>query len=284
MPFSKLLIGFAFSPNLKANVFEASRIAVQFDAEILFLHVGEKTQKKESDFKELLNSVPDAPKKQEVLWKMGSPEKRILETCVEKKVDLLLLGALKRENVLRFYLGSIARKVARKAPCSVLLMLHPAVDRVPCQHIVVNGFDNPQTQPTIKKALEVANALQTQKITLVEEINRSEVKVAVNDDRSLRRATIRKQRINRQEERRVQDILKDIPETQKKNINIQTQSIFGRRGYSIGHYARIVRADLLVMNAQEEGRFWQRFFPKDLEHILDELPTNVLIIAPSSHE
>jgi len=89
MPFSKLLIGFAFSPNLKANVFEASRIAVQFDAEILFLHVGEKTQKKESDFKELLNSVPDAPKKQEVLWKMGSPEKRILNTFVEKKVYLL---------------------------------------------------------------------------------------------------------------------------------------------------------------------------------------------------
>ena len=39
-----------------------------------------------------------------------------------------------------------------------------------------------------------------------------------------------------------------------------------------------MRADLLVMNALEDTSFWQRFFPKDVEHILAELPTNVLII------
>ena len=63
-----------------------------------------------------------------------------------------------------------------------------------------------------------------------------------------------------------------------KGLKWETQSIFGSRGYSIGHYARIVRADLLIMNAQEKPRFYHRFFPQDLEHILAELPTDVLII------
>ena len=284
MVFKKVLIGFAFSPNLKANIFEAARLAIQFDAEIIFLHVGEKTTQKEQEFEQLLASLPKGPKKQSVVWKVGSPNDVIVATCEKEKVDLLLLGALKRENMLRYYLGSIARKVTRKAPCSVLLMLHPSVERIPCQHMVVNGFDSPHTQHTVEKAYEVAQALKTQKITLVEEINRSEIKIAVSDDRSLRQATLRKQKLNRQEERRVQDILKEIPETKKQGIKTQSQSIFGRRGYSIGHYARLMRADLLVMNAQEESRFWHRLFPKDLEHILNELPTNVLIIAPEPHE
>jgi len=284
MVFRKVLIGFAFSPNLRANIFEAARLALQFDSEIIFLHVGKKTTQKEQEFEELLASLPKGPKKQSVVWKVGRPNDVIVAACEKEKVDLLLLGALKRENTLRYYLGSIARKVTRRAPCSVLLMLHPSVERIPCQHIVVNGFDSPHTQHTVEKAYEVAQALKTQKITLVEEINRSEIKIAVTDDRSLRQATLRKQRINRQEERRVQDILNEIPETKKQGIKTQSQSIFGRRGYSIGHYARLMRADLLVMNAQEESGFWHRLFPKDLEHILNELPTNVLIIAPEPHE
>ena len=221
MVFRKVLIGFAFSPNLKANIFEAARLALQFDAEIIFLHVGEKTTQKEQEFEQLLASLPKGPKKQSVVWKVGSPNDVIVATCEKEKVDLLLLGALKRENMLRYYLGSIARKVTRKAPCSVLLMLHPSVERIPCQHMVVNGFDSPHTQHTVEKAYEVAQALKTQKITLVEEINRSEIKIAVSDDRSLRQATLRKQKLNRQEERRVQDILKEIPETKKQGIKTQ---------------------------------------------------------------
>ena len=80
------------------------------------------------------------------------------------------------------------------------------------------------------------------------------------------------------------DIVKKIPGQKVQGLNWTTQSIFGRRGYSIGHYARVVRADLLVMNAQEESSFLQRFYPKDLEHILAELPTDVLIVQSHKDE
>jgi hypothetical protein len=82
---------------------------------------------------------------------------------------------------------------------------------------------------------------------------------------------------------RVIDLVQKISQEKLDGLNWNTQSIFGRRGYSIGHYARVVRADLLVMNAQEKSSFFNRFFPKDLEHILAELPTDVLIVQ-SHHD
>ena len=47
-PFKTLLFGFAFSPSLKANVYEATRLANYFEAALILLHVGEKTKEKEN--------------------------------------------------------------------------------------------------------------------------------------------------------------------------------------------------------------------------------------------
>ena len=141
----------------------------------------------------------------------------------------------------------------------------------------------PQTQDTVEASFFVGGALGSQKITLVEEISENRVAVDVNDDKSLRRSILKKEKINRQEQIRVEDLVKKIQLSQKVGLQWETQSIFGRRGYSIGHYARVVRADLLVMNAQENLGFLARFFPKDIEHILAELPTDVLIIQSGSH-
>ena len=277
--FKTLLIGFAFSPNLKANVFEATRLAYYFNAKLFFLHVGEKTKAKENTFLDILKLPKESPEKIEILWEKGDPVNVILSACLRYKIDLLLLGALKRENVLKFYMGSIARKITRKASCSVLLLIDPSIDRKPSQHADVNAFESPQTEPTINAAFHFASDLNINKITLVEEINRSEHNLDVYDDKSLRRATLKKEKIKRREHSRVNQILKKIPKSYKDNIKIISQSIFGTRGYSIGHYAKLVRADVLIMNASETKKtFLSKFFPKDLDYILRELPTNVLII------
>ncbi|MGB0788210.1 MAG: universal stress protein, partial [Marinirhabdus sp.] len=195
----------------------------------------------------------------------------------EHKVDLLILGALQRENFLKYYIGSIARKITRKATCSVLLLINPAVTRVPCKHIVVNGLADEKTPQTIHTAFFVAHALGSDKLTIVEEVSHSKVGT-VKDHKTLRKTTMLKERIRRQEDSRVKKILETVPPEHKEDRNIQTQPIFGKRGYSIGHYAQVVRADLLVMNAPAKARFWDRLFPHDMEHILTELPTDVLII------
>ena len=277
--FNKILIGFAFSPNLKANVFEAIRLADFFRAHLYFLHVGSKSATKKQALNDLLEESPIKLKKVSFIWQEGKPVETIIDQCKKNGVDLLLLGALQRENMVKFYMGSIARKLTRKAPCSVLLMIKPSVIRKPSQHVVVNAFESPQTKTTINSAFYFAQALGIPKLTLVEEIDRSKVAALAYDDRSLRKVTLRKEKLKRRELSRVREILHHIPGILKENIQVHLQNIFGTRGYSIGHYARVVRADLLIMNAAENRKsFFERIFPKDLEHILSELPTDVLII------
>ncbi len=277
-PFNVLGIGVAFSPNLKPNLYEASRLALFFKSKLVLIHVGEQSEDKIKTLKIILNTFKKDSLNYEVVFKTGKPVDVILSSAEEKKVELLILGALKRENFVKYYLGSIARKITRRAKCSILLLTNPSINRIPCKHIVVNGLEDSKTIQTISSAFYVGKQLNAEKITIVEEITQNQVAIKIDDDKSLRKATIIKERIRLRENTRVKHIIDDIPKEYIENISIKSQPIFGKRGYSIGHYAQISRADLLVMNAPAKMSFWDRLFPHDIEHILTELPTDVLII------
>ena len=270
-----ILIGIAFSPNLKANLFETIRISNMFDAQLIGVHVGRKSDEKEKQLQALLNEAPKPKHPLKVIWQEGKPVDVILQTTKQENINLLILGALQKEKLYKYYVGSIARKLTRKAPCSVLLLIKPSLESVVCKHIVVSGLQDPKTEDTIKAAFNISNKLGCKKVTIVEEISQNTLKIKVNDDVSLRKATITKERMKTREDARINKILKCIDTS---DINIKTQGIFGRRGYSIGHYAKIKRADLLVMSAPSKTRMIDRVFPHDLEYILSELPTDVLIV------
>jgi nucleotide-binding universal stress UspA family protein len=276
--FKTIGIGVTFSPNLEANINEAARFALCFGSKLVLIHVGEASEEKSKTFLKFLSPFKSKNLDYEVLFKSGDPVDVILSSAQEKKVDLLIIGALKKENFLKYYLGSIARKITRQANCSVLLLINPSIERVPCKHIVVNGLKDPKTKETVTTAFLVGHKLGVDKVTVVEEIDQDEVSVNVDDDKSLRKSTINKERLRVREEARVKKILNTIPPDFTKDMVIKSQPIFGKRGYSIGHYAQVARADLLVMNAPAKMTFWDRVFPHDIEYILTELPTDVLIV------
>ncbi len=271
----KIVIGFAFSPNLKANFNEAIRLANMFKAQLIAVHVGSKTPQKETTLNRLFNTSPQPLNPIQLIWEEGQPVDVILNICTSKNADLLILGALQKENFYKYYLGSIARKLTRKAPCSVLLMIKSSEQRIPCKHIVVNGLKNDKTAETIAYAFDFSKHLDCKRVTVVEEISQNELDVVVSDDKSLQKATIKKEQIEQREDLRVKGILNTID---TDDIIVKTQSIFGKRGYSIGHYAKVKRADLLVMNEPSKTTILDRVFPHDLEYILAELPTDILIV------
>jgi nucleotide-binding universal stress UspA family protein len=276
--YSTVVVGVAFSPNLQANVFEALRMSVFFRATLVMVHVGEKTSEKEAVLTKIISGFEGHPHDIRVFWRAGNPVEVLLNACNSEQADLLILGAIKREGLLKYYLGSVARKITRNAPCDVLLLIKPSVNRVACATGVVNGLAHPKTEETIARAFYVLSNLGAQKLTIVEEIPEDSVAIKVDDDRSLRKSTIAKERIKLRENSRVQLLLNNIPDKVKEPLEIIVQPIFGRRGYSIGHFARVRRADLLIMNAPNKLTIWDRLFPHDLEYILSDLPTDVLIV------
>ncbi|WBX78245.1 universal stress protein [Tenacibaculum ovolyticum] len=271
----KILIGIAFSPSLKANLFETIRLSNMFNAQLIGVHVGKKSIEKENQLQELLNEAPKLELPLKTIWQEGKPVDVILQTSKQENVNLLILGALQKEKLYKYYVGSIARELTRKAPCSVLLLIRPAIERVPCKHIVVSGLQDHKTEETIKTAFNLSQKLDCKRVTIVEEISQTELNVKVNDDVSLRKTTLEKERMQKREDARVEKMLQHIDTS---DIIVKTQSIFGRRGYSIGHYAKIKRADLLVISAPKKTGILDRIFPHDLEYILSELPTDVLIV------
>lgn len=273
-----ILVGVAFSPNLKANVFEALRMSVLFNAALVMVHVGEKNTKKDAALRQIISDFPEPLPKYTVRWKAGLPVEVLLNACLEEKADLLVLGALQREGLLKYYIGSVARKLTRKCLCDVLLLIKPSVERKPCSYAVVNGLAHEKTETAIARTFYVLGSLGATRLTVVEEISEDDVAIKVDDDRGLRKSTIVKERIKLREHSRVKKIIRQIPPSLKDAVSHDVQPIFGRRGYSIGHFARVKRADLLVMNAPQKHSLWDRVFPHDLEYILSDLPTDVLIV------
>ncbi|MAJ32445.1 MAG: universal stress protein UspA [Flavobacteriaceae bacterium] len=279
--FNTILFGFAFSPTLNQNITEVTRVAHYFDAELILMHVGAYNEQKEGEISRVINKTEYPDKVKEIIWKEGDPYSTIKNFVNNSDVDLLVLGAQQHETLYRFYVGSVARKLTRHVNCSVLLLINPSIKRKQCQHIVVNGLDNENTSATISQAFFAGHKLQSKQITVVEEIQDSELKISVEDDSSLKQAVKKESEITEREDKRVHQIINDIPKGLKKEIQLKTQSIFGRRGYSLGHYAEVVRADLLVINAPKNTNLFSRIFTRDIEFILSDLPTDLLIVRAS---
>lgn len=277
-PFDIIGVGAGFSPNLKANVYEAARLCLFFNAKLILIHVGEGTDEKAAKLDQIAAPFKKEGVSYSIVFQPGEPVTSIIEATEKYNVDLLILGAVQRENIFKYYVGSIARKITRKVKCSILLLIKPSIDRVRCDHVVVNGLEDAKTLQTLDTAFYVSKKLKASRITIVEEIRQQEVAVTVEDDKSLREAAIKKEQISQREDHRVQKMISEVPQEFKSDITIKTQAIFGKQGYSIGHYAEVVGADLLVMNPPSKTSFWDRLFPHDIEHILTELPTDVLII------
>jgi len=268
-------VGVAFSPNLKANLIEACRFANYFKAKLYVVHIGKYESSKKDSLLQILDEFGFLGAI-EFIFEEGDPVQVLSDICDKNKIDLLILGAVKREKLLKHYLGSVARKLTQKVSCSVLLVIRQSEEEISKQHIVVNGFETLQSQSTISTAFYVAKTLSSKKVTIVEEIKNNGVRV--DDDRSLRRATITHERKVHQENLRIKKIIETVEQEYKNNIEIKLQGIFGKSGYSIGHYARVVRADLLIMDTARKQSFLKKMIANDLSFLLSELPTDVLIL------
>lgn len=268
-------MGVAFSPNMKANLSEACKFANYFNAKLYVVHIGKEEEAKKKSIQKVIYEL-DFNGELEVIFKEGKPVQTLSAICEKNKIDLLMLGALQRENLLKHYLGSVARKLTKKVSCSVLLLIKQTKNDEVHKHIVVNGLETDESENTIHRAFYVANSLSSKKVTIVEETKGKEVKV--DDDRSLRRAAINHERKVHQENLRIQKIIDSVPEKYKVDLKVKLQGIYGKSGYSIGHYARVVRSDLLITDNAKRQTLLKKLLANELSFILSELPTNVLIL------
>lgn len=280
-PFKTVATAMAFSPYAEANLHESARIAKMLSADLVLVHVGKKTAKKEDELERMIRQTEQPRGRVKIEWKDGDPVESILSVCKDNNVDLLIAGAMKKENLLRFYTGSIARKLCRKADCSILLLTDRSVVRNKCKQIIVSGTKHRKTETTIKTANYMAKVLGAEQLTIVGEIDPKTVSSAVDDDQDLAIAAKRRKELKTEENERIRKIEEKLKE--EGSVAVNHKCIFGKVGYTIGHFAQSNHADLLVMNSPDTVLgLMDRVFTHDLEFVLSDLPCCLMIVRKSA--
>jgi nucleotide-binding universal stress UspA family protein len=216
-----------------------------------------------------------------VFWGSGDPVDVILESCKKHHVDLLVTGALKKENLVQYYVGTIARKVLRKAGCSVLTIINPSIDHEPYKNVVVSAEDSSYIAEAISTACRFTSKENGSWLHIVSEVKMYGLTMAASDQHTEEEYDNVRQRLVKQEIEKVEAILKDIPHN---DIRINIKVVSGKSGFELPKFAERKNANLLVVGAPPRRfSFFDRLFPHDIEYILADLPCSLLVVQPSKY-
>lgn len=278
MKINKIGLALAFSPRMEAMMAEAKRLMQAYESQLVLVHVGEETTQAKEQVAALISVSQLSVSQVKVLWRTGDPAECILKACREEQIDLLIAGALKREQFVKYYLGTIARKILRKANCSVLMLINPSVEGKPFQQIVANAEDSAFVEDALVAACELAIKENAQWLHVVREVKLLGLTMASMDDRTEDEYNELRNGLVRTEIENVEKLLARIPHAGLK-INIKLLS--GKSGFELSKFAERKNADLLVVGASPRRFFFlDRVFTHDLEYIFQDLPCNLLVVNP----
>ncbi|HZB12746.1 MAG TPA: universal stress protein [Chryseolinea sp.] len=275
----KIGVAVAFSPRIEAILAEAARVKKLWGAELILIHVGTHGEKESSRLNQLLIQTGlDTSKDVKIFWEEGKPSQRILAICKKENVDLLIAGALKKENLLQYYLGTVARKIIRKADCSVLLLVNPSTNPQPFKNIVVEADDRPHVEQSLRAACQIALKDESSWLHIVRELKMYGLTMTAAEQCSEQEYEDMRHNLVQSEIDTVEKILQEIPH---EGVKINIKLVSGKSGFELTQFTQRKQADLLIVGAPERRfSFFDRVFTHDQEYIFADLPCNLLIIHP----
>ncbi|MDF2158825.1 universal stress protein [Algoriphagus sp. CAU 1675] len=273
--FRKIGLAIAFSPRIEALISEARRLVKVFDSELVLIHVGVKTPELEGKLLEILQRLGCEELRTKVLWKEGKPAKMILQACREEHVDLLVAGALKREGLFKYYLGSVGRKIIRKSTCSVLTLIEPKTETSDFSKVVINGTQLEITPKVIAGGIAFSKKVKADNVSILNEIKMYGLQMGTASEDSEEEIAQTRRQLVQNEIEYVQGLLKTID---KGDLKINIKVTGGRWAVELARFCEKIEADLLIVGDSRRLNFFDRIFPHDLEDLLSTLPCNLLII------
>jgi nucleotide-binding universal stress UspA family protein len=273
----RIALAIAFSPTAPSMLAEAFLLARNFNAQLYLIHVSKKSKGDEQGKLEgLIKQTASYGVTPQLIFEEGDPADKILQVCRKMHIDLLVAGALKKEKLLKYYIGTIARKIMRKTDCSLLVITNPSIPPQPIRSIVVNAEDSPFVEDALAMACQLAPTDLLPWIHVVREIKLYGLAMASFDQQSEEEYSEVRHNLLRQEAEQVEKLLGNIPHQHCK-INIKMLS--GKSGFELVKFTNSKNAHLLVVGApKQKFKLFDRVFTHDLEYVFADLPCNLLIV------
>src|SRR2546428_1038019 len=156
-PYKSIAVATTFSPRFREVLAEAKRIRERFSADLHLIYVGERNEETAEKFSDALAAL-HLPANSAIHYEQGDPAEAILRALAREKIDVIVAGALEKEVVLHPFLGNVARRLVREAPCSVVLFTRPAANPKPLRRIVFVADYSRQGLQALKRTLPLAAA------------------------------------------------------------------------------------------------------------------------------
>ena len=277
IPFENIAVALSFSPYLDALIKESFRIAKLSNAYAYFIHVGPVDQITKTKLESAIKKHAGTTIEFSLIIKEGEIVETILEICKSISVDLIVVGAFEKENMFKYYLGSISRMICRKAKTSVLILKEPNSDNKEIKRIVVNGSENIKTLASIETAIYWAQKEGLKEIDVVFEDTLHDISKIIQNDATEEEKESAKLQLHEEAKIKMQHTISQVPA--HKDIHINNVIVTGKQGLCIGNFARENSASLLILNSPDtQLGFLDRIFPHGIEYCLEDLPSNLLIV------
>ncbi|MFH0735980.1 MAG: universal stress protein [bacterium] len=276
-PFKKLGLALTFSPSMQYNLETSLRLKKLFDAELCIIHSAEhEKEDKERMEKILIDSKCDLSKIK-ILSQTGNPAKVILKIAEEEGVDLLIAGALQKENLLKHYVGSVSRKLMNEAKCSVLILkkskekLHKfnrfcvVVDfSTACEKAIITSyqfaeFEKSQSFSLIRDLWIPGLTLSNMYTGSIEDIDETKKEMIVDESEKMN--------------------LFIVELNLSGSVPIHTECFYEKNALNLSNFVRNYNSDILVLSTPaKKTSIFNRIIVDEFKNIYEDLPSNLLII------
>jgi nucleotide-binding universal stress UspA family protein len=269
-PYKTIAVASTFSPRFKQVLAEAKRIQERFPADLHLIYAGKRSEEAAIKFRDVLQEL-QLPADSTIHYEEGDPAEAILRTLTREKIDVIVAGALEKEVVLHQFLGNVARRLVREAPCSVMLFTKPATKPKPLRRIVFVADYSSHGLEALKKTLALAAAESCERlyvISIVTTFDQARASISSGASKGKNSSA------HDEEEEELEQFVLSAGATE---VPIEVQCVRGNTGLVASDFVQSVNADLLVVPLQKNGEPSEPL-PSNIAWITDVIPCNLWVI------
>lgn len=273
---NRIGLAITFSPTGKALVYEAKRLSELHSAEIIFIHNGARNDDTENKLFNLLASTGVQRESFAIEWVQGNIADSLINKAEENEVDLLITGALEKENLVKSYFGSVSRRIMNEAKSSVLILISPSQQPKGFKKFYVSVEYSSRGEKTVQTAFLLALKENADEFVLMRDVQLPAISLSIQEGTSIDKVEATRKRLQVEEEQKLDLYIKEL---NLHGLEIKKKCLYGKEGWEASNNARINRADLFVVSApSKKFNFLNRIFPQAEEYSFEKLPTNLLIV------
>ncbi len=269
--FRRAVVAVAFSPRIKAVLNESFHFLQQIEAEPVILHVGEDTPAARSRLEAAIQNSDFRDRKPCYLIERGSPVETLVRVAREQHADLIVAGAMKKGSFWRYFVGSVAKRLPKESPCSLLFFTDPkeqpsAIERIHC----AVEYDR-KARLAVQATMAMAEMLNVRDLIFTHTFLDAACDLKKSQNQSAE--DIRK--MYRRQDRRLQRYLDKFA---GPGLYYRAQCLYERAANSTLTFSREIRANLFIASGPHtQNSLWSRLAQQDVESVFRDLPCSILL-------